>query len=66
MFTILPTHLFSWIHFSLSMLHQLEWLLQLQQSPVPLQFPLPDVVIATDAIPTHWAFFSGIWVTFIS
>ena len=28
----------------------------LQQSPVPLQFPLPDVVIATDATPTHQAF----------
>ena len=27
------------------------------QSPVPLQFPLPDVVIATDAMPTHWAFY---------
>ena len=23
----------------------------------PLQFPLPDVVIATDATPTHWAFY---------
>ena len=29
----------------------------MQQSPVPLQFPLPDVVIATDATPTHWAFY---------
>ena len=29
----------------------------LQQSPVPLHFPLPDVVIATDATPTHWAFY---------
>ena len=36
---------------------QLEWLAKLQQSPVPLQFPLPDVVIATDATPTHWAFY---------
>ena len=51
-----PTHLFPWVHFSLSLLHQLEWLSQLQQSPVPLQLPLPDVVIATDATPTHWAF----------
>ena len=25
--------------------------------PVPLQFPLPDVVIATDAMATHWAFY---------
>ena len=24
---------------------------------VPLHFPLPDVVIATDATPTHWAFY---------
>ena len=31
--------------------------LLLQQSPVPLHFPLPDVVIATDATPTHWAFY---------
>ena len=22
-----------------------------------MQFPLPDVVIATDAMPTHWAFY---------
>ena len=25
--------------------------------PDPLQFPLPDVVIATDAMPSHWAFY---------
>ena len=49
--------LFSHVHFSLSSSHQLEWLSHLQQSPVPLQFPLPDVVIATDATPTHWAFY---------
>ena len=52
-----PTQLFCQVHFSLSSLHQLEWLSQLQQSPVPLQFPLPDVVIATNAMPTHWAFY---------
>ena len=51
-----PTHLFSPAQFSFSALCQLEWLSALQQSPVPLQFPLPDVVIATDAIPTHWVF----------
>ena len=44
-------------HFSLSSLDQLEWLPQLQQSTVPLQFPLPNVVIATDAMPTHWVFY---------
>ena len=43
--------------FSLSSLCQLELLSHLQQSPVPLQFPLPEVVIATDARPTHWAFY---------
>ena len=48
-----PTHLFSQVHFSLSLLCQLEWLSQMQQSPVPLQFPLPDVVITIDATPTH-------------
>ena len=52
-----PTQLFSCVHFSLSSLHQLEWLAKLHQSPVPLQFPLPDVVITTDATPTHWAFY---------
>ena len=51
------TQLFSHVHFSLSSLHQLECLSNLQQSPVPLHFPLPDVVIATDATPTHWAFY---------
>ena len=29
----------------------------MQQSPVPLQFPLPDWVIAADATPTHKAFY---------
>ena len=57
MFTILPHNLFSCVHFSPSSLHQLDRLAKLQQSPVPLQFPLPDVVIATDATPTHWAFY---------
>ena len=52
-----PTQLFSCVHFSLSSLHQLEWLAKLQQSPVALYFPLPDVVIATDATCTHWAFY---------
>ena len=52
-----PTQLFSCVHFSLSSLHQLEWLAHLQQSMVPLQFPLPDVVIVTDATLTHWAFY---------
>ena len=35
----------------------MEWLSHLQQSPVPLQFPLPDVVITTDTMLTHWAFY---------
>ena len=52
-----PTHLFSHVHFSPSSLRQLDRLANLQQSPVPLQFPLPDVVIATDATPTCWAFY---------
>ena len=50
-----PTQLFSHVHFSLSPLHQ--QLSNLHQSPVRLHFPLPDVVIATDATPTHWAFY---------
>ena len=40
-----PTQLFSRVQFSLSSLHQLEQLAKLQQSPVPLQFPLPDVML---------------------
>ena len=52
-----PTQLFSCVHFPLSSLHQLEQLVHLQQSSIPLQFPLPDVDIATDATPTHWAFY---------
>ena len=33
---------------------------------VPLQFPLPDVIIATDAMATHWAIlFLGIWFALI-
>ena len=62
-----PTYLFLQVHFSLSSLCQLEWLAHLQQSPVLLQFPLPDVVIATDAMPTHWAFYfqgSGLPLSF--
>ena len=45
------------VHFSFSELHQLEWLSHLQQTPVPLQFPFPDVVIATEAKPIHWTFY---------
>ena len=52
-----PTYLFSPVHFSFSALCQVDRLSYLQQSPVPLQFPLPDVVIATDALPTYWAFY---------
>ena len=52
-----PTHFFSLVYFSFSALHQLEWFSHLQQSPVPMQFLHPDVVIATDAMPPHWAFY---------
>ena len=52
-----PTHLFLHVHFSLSCLHQLEWLAHLQQMPVALQFPLTYVVNATDAKHTYWAFY---------
>ena len=57
MFIILPGNYFHVFIFSLSSLCQLEWLAHLQQNPVPLQFPLPEVIIATDATPTHWAFY---------
>ena len=35
----------------------MEQLPHLQQNPVPLQFPLPDVVIGMNAMPLHWAFY---------
>ena len=61
MFIILPPNYFHMFIFSLSSLHQLEWLAYLQQSLVSLQFPLPDVVIATDATTTLWAlYFQGL------
>ena len=46
-----PTHLFSSDHFLFSALHQLDQLPHLLQSTVPLQFLLPNVAIATDAMP---------------
>ena len=52
-----PTHLFSQAHFSISSLHQLEQFSHLQYRLVPLQFPLPDMVIVTGATPTHWDFY---------
>ena len=54
--TILPPIYFH-VFIFLSSLHQLEQLSHLQQNLVPLQFPLPDMVIATDATPTHWTFY---------
>ena len=50
-------HLFSAVHFSFAAICQLGSLSHLQQKPVPLPFLLPDVVIATDAMPYHWAFY---------
>ena len=42
-----PTQLFLWVHFPfLPYVYWNSWS-NLQQSHVPLQFPLPDVVIAT-------------------
>ena len=50
-----PAHLF-FLYFPFLALYQLHRLSQLQQSPVPLLFPHPDVVVTTDATPKHWAF----------
>ena len=52
-----PAHLFTAVTFLFQLYIQLKWLPHLQQSPVPLQFPFHDLVIATDAMPTHWAFY---------
>ena len=46
-------HLFSSVQFLVLALHQHEQLCHLQQSPVPLQFPLSYMVIVTDAMPSH-------------
>ena len=56
MLTVYPTPLFSSVHFSLSALHQLKHLSCLHQCPVPLQFPLPGVVIATVPWSLIWPF----------
>ena len=68
----LPTHLFSPFYFYFSALNRLEQLPHFQQSAVSLQCQVPDVVIATDAMPTYWAFYfqgsclpltvSGFWL----
>ena len=52
MFTSLLHNYFFSVQFAHPALHQLQRLSQLQQGPVPLQFPLPDVVIIMDATPT--------------
>ena len=51
------THLFSSFTFPFQLYLNWNSVSHLQQNPVPLQFPLPDVFITTDAIPTHWAFY---------
>ena len=50
-----PAHLFSSVHFLT--LHQLQQLISFATESSFLQFPHPDVVIATDATPTHWHFY---------
>ena len=57
MFFILQLTYFLPFFFSDLALCQLQRLSQLQLSPVPLHFPLPDVATATDATPTFWPFF---------
>ena len=57
--------LFSSLYFSPLDRCQLQRLSQLQLSPVSLQFPLPEVLIAMDATLTNWTFlFSGFQATF--
>ena len=52
-----PVHLILYFHLSFPAQHQLQRLSQLQRIPVPLWFPVPDVVTATDATPSQWAFY---------
>ena len=56
-FTILPHICFLVFIFLLHLyVNWTDWL-NCNKVQFPLQFPLPDVVIATDATPTHWAFY---------
>ena len=52
-----PTHLFLSFLLSLLAFIKLQRMSQLQQCLLPVQFPFPDVVIATDAMSHHWAFY---------
>ena len=49
-------HWFLSFCFSLPTVCQFQRLSQFWQSPVPLQFPLPDMVITIDAMPHNWTF----------
>ena len=51
-----PAHLHLSFHLSLPVQCQLQRLSELLQTPVPLWFPLPNVVITNDATSNHWAF----------
>ena len=52
-----PAHLLCLLHLSFVALHQLWRLPKLKQGQVALQFLLPNVVIATDAMQSHWPFY---------
>ena len=52
-----PANFFLSFCLFLPSLCQLQKLSLLWQSPVPLQFPLPDVVITTNTMPHNWAFY---------
>ena len=52
-----PADFFLSCHLSISAQHQVKSLSQLWKSPVSLQFPLCDVVIATNAMPNHCVFY---------
>ena len=65
---VMSAHKFCcFLNMTFSVLFQLLRLSQLWQSPVPLQFLLHDVVIAVDAMPSHWGFYfqgSGLFSSF--
>ena len=59
-------HLFLSFHLSVPVWYQLWRLSQLQQSSVTLEFPLPSMIIITDATPSYLGLlFLGFWVSFI-
>ena len=53
-----PAHIFCSLYLSLPARHQLWRMSKLQQSPICLQFPVPDMAITTNVTSIIWFLFS--------